>query len=64
MELVSRRDEFQLKIFFQLRIIRGNQWQSSVANWGGRGKFEVQLVSPRDEFQLELVSPTDEEAIP
>jgi hypothetical protein len=31
MELVSRRDEFQLKHFFQLRIIRGNHpWQIEV----------------------------------
>jgi hypothetical protein len=48
-ELVSRRDEFQLELL-PLSNCR-------------RGKIEVELVSSRDEFQLELVSARDEKAI-
>jgi hypothetical protein len=67
-ELVSRRDEFQLELFLQLR--RRGKLKRDVAKWKWNSslgetscKIEVQLVSPRDEFQLELVCPTDEKAI-
>ena len=56
MELVSRKDEFQLKLFLLPAV---QTWQIEV----GHGKIEVQLVSRRDEFQLELVSRRDEKAI-
>jgi hypothetical protein len=48
-ELVSRRDEFQLELLLLTNC--------------RRGKIEVELVSCRDEFQLQLVSRRDEKAI-
>jgi hypothetical protein len=46
-ELVSRRDEFQLKLFL---FPAAHTWQIEV----GHGKIEVELVSPRDEKAISL----------